>query len=262
MASTMTQDGKSSGLVYFKEEGAGPSLLLVHGLTVTGDMFEPVNEHFGARHRLIIPDLRGHGRSRGLGPPFTPAQMASDLAKLLDHLAISSTVVLGYSMGGAIAQQFAIDHPDRCRRLVLASTYTCNVATFAEKLAVRIFPPFIRVLGLRSFGKFAFLAGTRQVSKERADWLVGIIAAQDRKLMSTVLTETLIKFDSRPRLPEIKCPTLIVAGSLDKGDLHQAKLLHSGIAGSQLKVMDGADHALIWAQTEEFVRIVDEFING
>ena len=107
MSSTLT----SSDLLYFTERGSGPPLLLVHGLMVTGEMFEPVIGHFATRHRVIVPDLRGHGRSRGLPPPYTAAQLAADLSNLLDHLGIDSTAVLGYSQGGAIAQQLILDYP-------------------------------------------------------------------------------------------------------------------------------------------------------
>jgi len=55
----------SSSLLYFTEHGSGPPLLLVHGLMMSGEMFDPaLVEHFATRHRVIIPDLRGHGRSR------------------------------------------------------------------------------------------------------------------------------------------------------------------------------------------------------
>jgi 3-oxoadipate enol-lactonase len=70
----------------------------------------------------------------------------------------------------------------------------------------------------------------------------------------------LLGFDSRRRLGEIKCPTLVIAGSLDHGDTRQATMMHEGIAGSQLVVIDNADHALIWAHADEFVRIVEEFL--
>ncbi len=101
----------SPELLYFIERGSGSPLLLVHGLMVTGEMFEPVIEQLAARHRVIVPDLRGHGRSRGLPPPYTAVQLASDLAHLLDYLDVDSTAVLGYSQGGAIAQQLVLDHP-------------------------------------------------------------------------------------------------------------------------------------------------------
>jgi len=252
----------SSELLYFMERGSGPPLLLVHGLMVTGEMFEPVIEHFAIRHRVIVPDLRGHGRSRGLPPPYTAAQLASDLARLLDHLGIDSTAVLGYSQGGAIAQQLVLDHPKRCDRLVLACTFAFNMATFRERLEGHLAPLLIRVLGMRRLAKLLFSQGLTGLSKERADWLAGIMGNQDRKLMLSAWRETMA-FDSRRRLAEIKCPTLVVAASNDEAiPMHHAKMLHEGIPGSQLVVIDGANHALIWTHTDELLRVTDEFLGA
>ena len=262
MDSAKKQDLLSSESLYFNERGSGPPLLLVHGLMATGEMFEPITGQLASHHHLIIPDLRGHGQSRKLPPPYTPTQMASDLARLLDNLSIESAAVLGDSMGGAIAQQFALDYPKRCNRLVLASTYTYNFVTFGDKVVGRLIPFVVRVLGMRRFAKLALTLGTRQLSKERADRLAGIVAGQDLKLMLPALRETVIKFDSRRRLSEIKCPTLIVAGSIDHGDIRQAKMLNDGITGSKLIIMDNADHALLWGHTDEFMRIVEEFLKG
>src|SRR5881296_1343395 len=142
MSSALT----SSDMLYFTEHGSGPPLLLVHGLMVTGEMFEPVIEHLATRHRVIVPDLRGHGRSRGLPPPYTAAQLASDLSRLLDHLGIDSTAVLGYSQGGAIAQQLALDDPTRCDRLMLCCTYAFNMSTAREKLEGRLLPWLVWLL--------------------------------------------------------------------------------------------------------------------
>src|SRR5215469_16236488 len=144
----------SSELLYFTERGWGPPLLLVHGLMFTGEMFEPVVEHFATRHRVIVPDLRGHGRSRGLAPPYTAAHLAADLSRLLDHLGIDSTAVLDYSHGGAIAQQLVLDHPTRCNRLVLACTYAFNMATFRERFEGHLLPLLLDVAGMRRFAKF------------------------------------------------------------------------------------------------------------
>src|SRR5947208_2088946 len=89
----------SSDMLYFTDRGSGPPLLLVHGLMVASEMFEPVVDQFAARHRVIVPDLRGHGRSRALPPPYIVRQLAADLSRLLHHLGIESTAVLGYSQG-------------------------------------------------------------------------------------------------------------------------------------------------------------------
>jgi 3-oxoadipate enol-lactonase len=228
----------------------------------TGEMFEPVIEHFATRHRVIIPDLRGHGRSRGLPPPYTAAQLASDLSRLLEHLGIDSTAVLGYSQGGAIAQQLVLDYPRRCNRLVLACTYAFNMATFREKLEGHLTAPLVYVLGARRFAEFVISHGAKQLGKERADWLAGIMADQDRTLMVSAWKEAMA-FDSRRRLAEIGCPTLVVAAANDRAvPIHHAKMLHEGIAGSQLAIIDGADHTLIWTYTDELVRVTDEFLGA
>lgn len=251
----------STGL-YFTERGSGPPLLLVHGLMVTGEMFETVIEHLAAQHRLIIPDLRGHGRSRGLPPPYTVTQLASDLARLLDDLGIDSTAVLGYSQGGAIAQQLALDYPGRCNRLVLVCTYAFNMATFREWLEGHLTPLLIRFLGMRRFAKMVVSQGAKQLGKERGGWLADLIAAQDRTLMLTAWTETMA-FDSRRRLAEIRCPTLVVAASNDEGvPIHHAKMLHDGIPGSRLVIIDSADHALIWTHPDALVRVTEEFLGA
>jgi 3-oxoadipate enol-lactonase len=70
-------------------------------------------------------------------------------------------------------------------------------------------------------------------------------------------------FDSRRRLTEIGCPTLIVAGSNDMAvPIHHATMLHDGIKSSQLVVVDGADHTLIWTHSDELVRVIDEFLGA
>jgi pimeloyl-ACP methyl ester carboxylesterase len=256
----MTSARPASDLVYFTERGSGSPLLLVHGLMITGEMFEPVVERLAVRHRVIVPDLRGHGRSRSLTPPYSTQQLASDLARLLVHLRIDTADVLGYSQGGAVAQQLVLDHPSRCKRLVLACTYAFNMATLREKLEGHIVPLFVTAIGMRQFAKLIISHGLKQLDDERARWVAGLIAEQDGAAMVSAWREAMA-FDSRNRLAEIRCPTLVVAGSHDNAvPLHHATLLHEGIARSKLVVVDGATHALIWERPLELVRIVDEFL--
>lgn len=258
----MTSNSASSELLHFTDHGSGPPLLLVHGLMVTGEMFEPVIEHFAARHRVIAPDLRGHGRSRGLPQPYTAAQLASDLSRLLDHLDIGSTAVLGYSQGGAIAQQLAFACPERCNSLVLACTYAFNMATLRERIEGHLFPLLMQVFGIKRMAKIAVSVGARHLTKQRADWLIGIMADQDQKLMLSAWREAMA-FDGRDRLAGIGCPTLIITGSDDGAvPMHHATMLHDGIHGSRLVIIDGADHSLVWTHPAELVRATEEFLGA
>ena len=144
--------------------------------------------------------------------------------------------------------------------MVLACTYAFNMATFRERIEGHLIPLFINILGMSRLAKLVVSQGLKKVSKEQVDWVFNLVANQDRKVMVSAW-KAAMAFDSRRRLDEIKCPTLIVAASNDAAvPFHHAKMLHDGIAGSKLVVIDGADHALIWERPDEFVRVVGEFL--
>ena len=248
--------------LWFSERGSGPPLLLVHGLMVTGGMFAQVADRFAMRHRVILPDLRGHGGSRRLPPPYTVAQLATDLARLLDRLGIDSTAILGYSQGGAVAQQFALDFPDRCRRLVLACTYAHNMSSLRERFEGHLVPYLVRLLGMQRFAELIFALGLKHAPAVSRGWLVELMASQDPALMLTAWKEAMA-FDSRPRLAEIGCPTLIIAAADDEAvPFHHAKMLEQGIPRSRLVVVESGGHALIWTRPDVFVQLVDEFLDA
>ena len=256
----------SSDLVYFTEHGSGPPVLLVHGLGMSGDMFEPIVEPLAKHHRVIRPDLRGCGRSRDLPPPFSVKQQAADLSDLLDRLGIASTDALGYSQGGPVVQELTLDYPAKVRRLILSNTYAYNMATMREKMEGHIVPLLIRLLGVRRFVKLVISQGLKQIPKERAEWVANLIARTwgeaDPKSIELAWREAMA-FDSRSRLHEIRCPTLVIAGSDDNAvPMHHATMLHDGIAGSKLVVIAGADHALMWTRPDEWFEKVSEFLDS
>jgi len=256
---------RSSNLLYFTEHGSGKPLLLVHGLGMSGDMFEPIVEPLAKRHRLIIPDLRGCGRSRTLPPPYSVKQQSADLAVLLDHLGIASTDTLGYSQGGPVVQQLALDYPQKVKRLILSNTYAYNMASIKEKMEGYIVPVLIHLLGTRIFVKLIISQGLKQIPKEKGAWIANLIANTwgnvDSKFIELQWREAMA-FDSRSRLREIKCPTLIIAGSNDNAvPMHHASMLHDGIAGSKLVIIEGADHALLWVHPEQWLKEVSNFLD-
>jgi 3-oxoadipate enol-lactonase len=225
-------------------------------------MFEPVVDRFATRHRVIVPDLRGFGRSRALLPPYSAKQLAADLSHLLTYLGVESSVVLGYSQGGAIAQQLVLDFPARCNRLVLGCTYAFNMATAREKLEGHLLPWLVRILGTRRLAELVVSQGARELNGDQAAWLIRLMADQDRTLMVAASKEAMA-FDSRRRLAEIACPTLVIAGAIDRAvPMHHARLLHAGIAGSQLVVIAGAGHSLIWTHRDAFVEVVEKFLGA
>src|SRR5215470_2280147 len=109
--------------VYYEEHGSGDPLLLIMGLAADSVAWMFQLPDFSAKYRTIVFDNRGVGRTSKPAGPYTISQMADDAAGLLDSLDVRRAHVLGVSMGGMIAQEIALRHPERVRGLVLGCTY-------------------------------------------------------------------------------------------------------------------------------------------
>ena len=243
-----------SEIIFFRELGAGPPLLLIHGLLINGAMFDPLLPLLAPHYRVIRPDLRGHGQSGRLPPPCTVEGHVADLIVLLDELGVGQATVLGYSQGGAVAQQLAHGHPDRVNRLILVCTYACNLLTWRERLEGRLLPWLVRLLGLRRLADV--MAGqARELTPQQAAQLQEMIAANEVR-PSLAAIRALQTFDSRPWLHEISAPTLVIAGEQDSAvPLHHARMLSQAIPNAALRVLP-AGHTLIWTHPEQLAALI------
>lgn len=145
----MTDFRAANGLFY-KITGSGEPLLLLHGLLATGAMFDPLIALLPGNLRMIILDLRGHGQSGDLPGPYDVSSLTADLAGVLQHPGFASCAVLESSQGGAIAQQLAHTRRAMVRRMMLTSTYACNVATQREQIEARVFLALLQLFPPRS----------------------------------------------------------------------------------------------------------------
>src|SRR2546428_10125969 len=95
---------KVNGLnLYYETHGAGRPLILLHGGLMSGETFGPVLPLLAQRHQVVAVDLQGHGGTADIDRPIDPRLMADDIAALIDHLALASPDVVGYSLGGGVA---------------------------------------------------------------------------------------------------------------------------------------------------------------
>ena len=108
--------------VAFRQFGAGPVVVLVHGLAGTMGTWDPVLEGLSARCTVVAVDLPGHGRSAPPAGDYSLEANADCLRDLLDALGHRAATVVGHSLGGGVAMQFAYQYPERCERLVLVSS--------------------------------------------------------------------------------------------------------------------------------------------
>ena len=175
-------------------------MLLVHGLMATGEIFGPILDAFARRHTVIVPDLRGHGRSTYLGGPLTVEQHVRDLIRVLDHLDIRGADVLGYSQGGAVALQIGRDHPERVGRLVLVNAFAHNGLTVRERLENRVSLWALRLLGTGTLARIAAsqVGGEgKPLTPDQARRLREMMASSNRK-RSVEEMRAMISFDARP----------------------------------------------------------------
>lgn len=108
---------------YYEDAGSGEPLLLICGISADLQVWRLLVPELGKHFRVVTVDNRGAGRSSAPDEPYTIQSMANDVVALLDHLQISSAHVLGWSMGGVIAQSLALTHPEKVKRLVLLGSF-------------------------------------------------------------------------------------------------------------------------------------------
>jgi pimeloyl-ACP methyl ester carboxylesterase len=121
--------------LYYEIQGTGKPLVLLHGGVGASEMFGPLVQPLAAQRQLIAVHLQGHGRTADVDRPLRFESMADDVAALLEHLDYPSADFMGYSLGGGVALQTAIRHPDALRKLVLVSTPFKRQGFYPEVLA-------------------------------------------------------------------------------------------------------------------------------
>ncbi|WP_371784817.1 alpha/beta fold hydrolase [Streptosporangium subroseum] len=120
--------------LYYETYGAGRPMILLHGGLGSGEMFGPILPTLAGHHQVIVVDLQGHGRTADIDRPIDVRLMADDVAALIDHLGLRKPDVVGYSLGGGVAFQVAIRHPEKVGRLVTASAHISRDAIYPEIL--------------------------------------------------------------------------------------------------------------------------------
>jgi pimeloyl-ACP methyl ester carboxylesterase len=127
------QYAKVNGInLYYETHGTGRPLILLHGGLGSGEMFGPILPTLSEQHQVIAVDLQGHGRTADIARPIDIRVMADDIAALIDHLGLDQPDLVGYSLGGGVALQTAVNYPAKVGRLVTASASIRPDAIYPE----------------------------------------------------------------------------------------------------------------------------------
>lgn len=238
------------------DKGQGIPLLLVHGFPVNHSMWAGQIEGLSDFCRVIAPDLRGFGQSDVTDGTVTMAQMADDLAALLDTLAISEPVVLcGLSMGGYVAWEFFIRHRTRIRSLILCDTRAiCDSSEAAEgrrETAVKVLAegPQALVDGMvpKLFSP-ATVASQPGIVEQSTD----VMLKTARQGIAAAARGMAERIDATSLLPSIDCPTLVIVGQEDAiSTVDEMRSIAEAIPGARfVKIANGGHMSPLEAPAE------------
>jgi 3-oxoadipate enol-lactonase len=253
--------------LYYEVGGVadGPPLLLIRGLTRTIRHWGPLLDGLGATFRTIALDNRGVGRSDKPFGLYSTATMADDAAAVLAHAGIEQAAVFGISLGGAVAQELVLRHPERVSRLVLGCTRASGKDGPPAKLSTvmmllsGLWLPEARALErttplVVSAGFLTahpeFVAELKQLAREyptRRRALVGQLGAA-------------LRHDTRARLGSIRAPTLVISGDDDRLiDVACSRALARAIPGARLEILAGAGHDIPAERPEDVAALLRGF---
>jgi pimeloyl-ACP methyl ester carboxylesterase len=230
--------------IHWDEEGSGAPLLLIMGLGWPSQAWHRTRPILSEKYRTIALDNRGAGRSEAPAGPYSIAQMAADAAAVLNAARVNAAHIFGMSMGGMIAQEFALQYPNKVRSLILGCTAAGGPqAVRAEEAALQVL--MTRGQDPDQFAKavspFIYDAGTspEQIEQDtavRRKWYPSADAYFAQ-------LQAVIAWEAYSRIGQISVPTLVIHGENDRlVPPENARLIAARIPGAKLVMIPGASH--------------------
>lgn len=253
--------------LYYEVHGQGEPVVLIIGYTAHGGQWGSIRDKLAEKFQVIIPDNRGAGRSDKPKIPYTASMMASDIAGLLDELGLATASVFGHSMGGMIAQEFALSYPERLNNLILGGTNCGGSKAVNDPEAVKFLTDYaatkqpveekVRIMiPWQLCGEF-IENHSDEIEKIVATWCEYAAPARTFFCQGNIF----MTFDAHDRLPDIKAPTLVIAGTADRLMPNEnSKLLASRIPNAELALIQNAGHFFFIDSAEKASKTVVDFL--
>ena len=259
---------------YYEINGSGFPLVFIHGGWVSHRMWKPQVEHFSNNFKVITYDVRGHGNTGGsLKNKYSMELFAEDLAALLQALEIKKPIICGLSMGGMVAQAYAVKYPEKLAALILCDTAASSELTISEKITKYLLAPrflftfIVRLLGVKRYADFAFW----YARKTRSEKWVGLdpsIPKYEKEEMIQFGTREFNKIFSAlydyklQDLSRIKVKTLIINGEFEsKAVIYHIEKMIQLIPDTKSVIIPAAGHTSNLENPEVFNSEVEKFIN-
>ncbi|UTI65189.1 alpha/beta fold hydrolase [Paraconexibacter antarcticus] len=263
--------------VSYRFGGEGPAIVLIHGITSSLRTWDGVFEALTERHTVLAPDMLGHGRSGKPRGDYSLGAYASGVRDLMALLGVASATMVGHSLGGGIAMQFAYQFPTRLDRLVLVDSGGLGAEVSpalraaalpgAEFVVPLMFNAHTRAAG-RAVGSVLSRVGLR-ATPEQHEVLAGLdsLSSPDAReaflhTVRSVIAPSGQRVDARDRLYlSAAVPTLLVWGERDRIiPLHHGRRAHELMPESRLEVFPGAGHFPFRDDPGRFVDVLTQFV--
>jgi pimeloyl-ACP methyl ester carboxylesterase len=261
----------------FVRAGSGPAILLIHGIGDSSDTWRPVLDQLAQHHTVVAPDLLGHGRSEKPRADYSVAAYANGMRDLLSVLEIDRATVVGHSLGGGVAGQFAYQFPARCERLVLVGSGGVgrSVSPFLRLAAVpgvEVFMPLFGLPPVQVAGRFVADVLRRlstPLGRDGEELLAIFDALPDTSARRAILRTLRSGLDWRGQAITMLdraylaegLPTLLVWGRHDVViPLDHGRLAHAAIPGSEFEIFEDAGHFPHHSDPERFAELLCDFI--
>ena len=249
--------------IYYEVTGQGEPLLFIHGLASSSRSWKKQIPFFAQYYQVITFDIRGHGRSdRPLRAPYSIKLFAADAVELMKTLGIDSTHVVGFSMGGMVAFQLAVDAPEMVRSLVAVNC--CpegSIRTFNDGIECFRHMFFLPFNGMRNKRQNGLKQTEPESDQKGPPQSVIQRMAVNNKLAYANAFGALVKWSVADRLDTISCPTLMIASDADFVPVSVKAGYASKMPDAQLVVISNARHSAPKEQADEFNVMLLEFLS-
>ena len=238
--------------MYYEVYGEGSPLVLLHGGMLTIELdFAALLPALAARHTVIAVEMQGHGRTADTGRPIALAALASDVVGLLDHLGIERAHVLGHSLGGAVALELALSHPDRVRSIVPISISVRPDGTHEEITDPSKHATSTRMPTAQDFADMTEAYKRLSPHPEHFDDFLAMLSGVASQLEGW----------SDEQLARVAAPTLLMIGDNDFTTVEHGALMLRLIPGAQLAVLPGTTHMTITRRADLVLPMLTAFLD-
>ncbi|MCL5265776.1 MAG: alpha/beta hydrolase [Chloroflexi bacterium] len=252
--------------IYYEVYGAGEPLMLIMGLGADCRQWAFVLPALAQKYKVIVFDNRGAGQTDKPETPYSIPLFASDTAALLDALDIDKAHILGASMGGMIAQELAISHPERAQSLILACTFakpdnmSRAILTTWRMVAERLGPQGL----VKTMFPWGFTADFYENHAAELEMAEGLFLGNPQPLHAFLnQCDACLNHDTTARLPQISVPTLVMVAREDiLTPPRLANVLYQSIPGAKLAVLESGGHVFLAEAPDKAAAAILEFLGS